>query len=298
MFLRFYRKAVKEKKISFTKLGYEECEQCVEFKLHNKEHTKDSLGENCASCKLWSKHIEHAKKARLMYRSWSEKTIDCKTTVCVSADLQKVIMLPRIDSFKKVLFTKRIVVYNESFVPLGKKSKTVPLAVLWHEATSGRNREDIISTFYTFLLKNRDKKEIIIWLDNCSSQNKNWALYTFLVYVINSNDIAAQSIELLYFEPGHSFMSSDYFHHQIELSLKHQRKTYDFNDFVAAVKSANKKNVEVHEMQISDFYDWKDCTSIYKVNKLNPRPYLANMVNVIAERGKHTLKVAMSNFIL
>ncbi|GLV37473.1 hypothetical protein CBL_10561 [Carabus blaptoides fortunei] len=86
-------------------------------------------------------------------------------------------------------------------------------------------------------------------------------------------------------------MSADHFHHQTELSLKHQQKTYDFSDFVLAVKNANKRKVEVHEMRFNDFYEWKDSTSLYKVNKLKPRPYLSDMVNVKAERGKHHIMV-------
>lgn len=41
-------------------------------------------------------------------------------TVTYSMDLQRVIMLPQMEQFKEVVFTKRIVVFNESFVPVGK----------------------------------------------------------------------------------------------------------------------------------------------------------------------------------
>jgi len=39
-------------------------------------------------------------------------------------------------------------------------------------------------------------------------------------------------------------MSADSFHHQVELSLKHQKKTYDFEDFANAVRAVNKGNVQ------------------------------------------------------
>lgn len=178
-----YRKVVvNNKKISFTKLGHEQCESCEEFRLHDNTHTQDNLKENCDKCVLWSKHITRANEARKMYKSSSDSRFDDKT-VCVSADLQKVIMLPRIDTFKRVLFVKRLVAYHESFVPVGKKPKALPYAVVWHEATAGRCKEEIISTFFAFLLKNRDAENIILWLDNCSAQNKNWGLFTFLVYI-------------------------------------------------------------------------------------------------------------------
>ncbi|KAF9417607.1 hypothetical protein HW555_005314 [Spodoptera exigua] len=44
-------------------------------------------------------------------------------------DLQKVIMLPRIDMFKAAIFCPRIIAFNESFVPLGPtKSTSQPFA--------------------------------------------------------------------------------------------------------------------------------------------------------------------------
>lgn len=60
-------------------------------------------------------------------------------------------MLPRLEMFKEVIFTPRIIAFNESFVPVGKKTSG-PTAVVWHEAIVGRSKEDIISTFYGLLL--------------------------------------------------------------------------------------------------------------------------------------------------
>lgn len=75
--------------------------------------------------------------------------------------------------FKKVIFTQQIVVYNESFVPLGKSRSRKPYAALWNEAISGRSKEDLISTFFAISLHNRDDHYFIFWLDNYSSLNKN-----------------------------------------------------------------------------------------------------------------------------
>lgn len=62
-------------------------------------------------------------------------------------------MLPRCDMFKEIIFTPRLIAFNESFVPTAgcsKKHNIGPTAVLWHEAIRGRSKEDIISTFYAF----------------------------------------------------------------------------------------------------------------------------------------------------
>ena len=74
--------------------------------------------------------------------------------------------------------------------------------------------------------------------------------------------------------------------------MKRQPKIYDFHDFVEAVSRANSKNVKV--ITLYDFYDFKDCSSIYKLNKQNPRPYLKDMVQVMATRGENILKYKTS----
>ncbi|CAG9773283.1 unnamed protein product [Ceutorhynchus assimilis] len=146
--------------------------------------------------------------------------------------------------------------------------------VVWHEALSGRSKEDIISASYAFFLDNRDAENIILWLDNCAAQNKNWTFFSFCVYLVNSADVALNTLTLKYFEPGHTFMSADSFHHQVEKSLKQMKKVYDFGDYKDAVQKANSSKVKLIEMKINNFFNWEDKSSQYKLSKINPRPYL------------------------
>lgn len=203
----------------------------------------------------------------------------------------KVTMLPRLDMFKKVIFCPRAVFFNESFVPLGGKKKNIcqPFAALWHEGISGRDAKDFVSAIYKFLLSKRDLQEITLWLDNCSAQNKNWTLYSFLVYLINSTEISTNKITLNYFEPGHSFMAADSFHHQVELAMGRKKKVYDYEDYKECVRNANSANVTIHEMTLPDFYNWQDCSSKVKLQKTIPRPYMKDMVQVTATRGSFDL---------
>ncbi|XP_050509131.1 uncharacterized protein LOC126886301 [Diabrotica virgifera virgifera] len=198
-------------------------------------------------------------------------------------------MLPRMDTFKEIIFTPRIIAFNQSFVPLGTRSKQYPFAVVWHEAISGRSKEDIVSAFYAFLLANRDTTNITIWLDNCSSQNKNWTLIYFLIFIVNSSVIAAESVILKYFQSGHTFMAADSFHHQVEMSLIRMKKVYDFNDFIQAVSNANSSKVNVHSMKIGDFFKFTDYISKHKLKNMNPRVYLKDIVSLKFERGKKIL---------
>ncbi|CAH0547305.1 unnamed protein product [Brassicogethes aeneus] len=192
-----YRQEVADQNISFVKLGHEEC------------------------CQKWNTHIQRANLSREAYQQDSKSDTEPGRLI-VSADLQKVIMLPRLDMFKEVIFTPIIIAFNESFVPVDSNKEKL-CAILWHEAISGRSKSDITCAFHRFLSLNQDAQKIIFWLDNCSAQNKNWGLFCFFVHMINCNDIAAQQIDLKYFEPGHTFMSADSFDHQVEHSLKKRK---------------------------------------------------------------------------
>lgn len=289
-----YRQQVSKLNISFAQLGCEECFQCAAYKLHKTEanHADPTLEQNCAVCKDYLSHKAKYISGRTEYDR-DAKSQEKISQLIVSADLQKVVMLPRAEMFKEVIFTGRLIVFNESFVPVGKRRIARPLGVLWHEEVSGRKKEDIISAFYAFFLKNRDKESITIWLDNCSGQNKNWCLFSFFIYIVNADEVNLKNLTVKYFERGHTFMSADHFHHQVEKSLKQTGTVWDFNDYIQCVQNAT-KNTTVVTLQINNFYDWKDVSSKYKLLKTTPRFYLKDLSVVTFSRGERTLKYKTS----
>lgn len=72
--------------------------------------------------------------------------------------------------------------------------------------------------------------------------------------------------------------------------MKKKGKLYDFSDFEECVRKSNSKNVNVSSMKVGDFRDWKDYSSLSKINKISPRPYLKQMVQITATRGSFELK--------
>ena len=55
----------------------------------------------------------------------------------------------------------------------------------------------------------------IIWLDNCSAQNKNWALYTMLTKTVNEA-FGPDEVILRYLTAGHTHMDADSVHGHME----------------------------------------------------------------------------------
>lgn len=49
------------------------------------------------------------------------------------------------------------------------------------------------------------------------------------------------------------------------------------------------KNVVPKKMGPNDFYEWQDYTTQYKLSRLNPRPYISDIVQVEVKRGSFEL---------
>lgn len=69
---------------------------------------------------------------KLKYKKLAKNEFNAKS-IYVTLYQQKCIMLPRVSTLKKVVFTKRIVAYKESFVPVGGNNFFFPFVCLWHE---------------------------------------------------------------------------------------------------------------------------------------------------------------------
>ena len=86
-----------------------------------------------------------------------------------SMDMQKVLMLPHLPGMKTALFTQRIILINQSIVPVGKFSEIIDQdkkarGYIWHEAIQGRKDEDVSSVLMKFLNESsyRDADQLVI----------------------------------------------------------------------------------------------------------------------------------------
>ena len=162
-----------------------------------------------------------------------------------AADLQKVIMLPRLPGMKTAIFTRRIILFHETFVPLGGHGSR-PYGYIWHEGIRGRNDEDLCSVFIKFLENPRFKEVNAITITNCSAQNKNWTLYSGLVHHVNLSN-TLKLVRLKYFEKGHTWQQTLFM--PLEKEMKATGKIYGFADFTKVINSHGLAVV----MDISDF---------------------------------------------
>ena len=156
--------------------------------------------------------------------------------------------------------------------------------MLWHEGIAGRTAEEVASVFIAYIRKFEDISELTAWLDNCGAQGKNWWLLTAIAYEVNRRNGNMDIITLKYFEPGHTFMSADSFHHLVEQGIRKARRVQNFADFVNIV---NEKG-QAHEMIPTEFKAiTRGLSQGQKVSKT--RPYLDNCRVIQFRHGSYKI---------
>lgn len=202
-----------------------------------------------------------------------------------AVDMQKVFMLPRMPNLQEAFFLSRLVVFNETFAAMQKTGKHQ--CILWHEATAGRKADEVACAFIKFLDIVRDTRNIILWLDNCSGQNKNWILFSSLLCYVNSEFNTIQSITLKFLLTGHTFMAADGLHGKIEQTIRKKDSIQDFSDFVEACQNSSQRMC-VTELKFPDFKKLE--TKFKTTNRKNDSiPLIKDLVCVKFIRGEREL---------
>ncbi|XP_053626057.1 uncharacterized protein LOC128683960 [Plodia interpunctella] len=245
-----YRQTLKRMHISFKFPKGDKCADCALFEQQVAECENESVPET-----LKADYECHKIKADKAIRKYQE---DCsqENTIRVryySMDLQKVMLLPDMPKVKDSFFLSRLIVFNLTFAPLQKGLNTNCNCVLWHEAWAGRDGNNIVDAFAALLEKQRDVQHLVIWCDNCTSQNKNWILFTSLVILVNAGFSSIETINLKYLTKGHTHMTADSVHGNIETQIKRREAIYDYEDYKDAVQNS-RNNLDIVEVQKK--YQW------------------------------------------
>ena len=93
--------------------------------------------------------------------------------------------------------------------------------IYWHEEICGRNAADVASA-YVKCINLAATEDIIFWADNCASQNKNWILFTVLVWCVN-HEWGPKQVTMKYLEKGRSFMRADSVHGSISRKMRKKK---------------------------------------------------------------------------
>ena len=147
---------------------------------------------------------------------------------------------------------------------------------LWNEAISSRGACEISSCLFSFIqdMSGKGKKEFIMYSDNCCAQNKNKYFLTMLWYCLQKFNL--RSITQKYLEKDHAQNEGDFIHGAIETASR-KISLNTTSHWAATVRAArHSKLYVVHELNITDFFDFKKLAQNLKnleVNTNNEKVY-------------------------
>lgn len=251
---RYYFGVFSSMNISFATPSQDRCTKCSEHATKHTEEEHDCTAcPDCDVCQGYELHRHNAKESRKAMHDAEQDAISSNgRRVAVTVDMQKAILMPQICT-KDYYFSRKLVLFNETFAPVGDFSKQQKTkCMLWHEGEAGRKAFNIANAYIAFLKEDAARAdEVTFFTDNCNSQNKNWLLFSVLQRVVNDKDFRAQLITFNYLEVGHTYMSADSVHGSIGTALKCKENIYDMRDYLETILQS-RGNMEATLLDHSD----------------------------------------------
>lgn len=285
--IELYRETLKSMHISLCMPKSDVCVDCESHKMSQTEN--NDIQPIFIDDEDWNLHKIKASKATAKYHQDSLLPHNQNIRI-YSMDLQKVILIPNMPAVKDSYFISRLTAFNLTFCSLKQKAPFKNYCSMWHEGIGGRDGYNIVDAIFRVFEEERDVKEFIIWSDNCTGQNKNWILYTSLIYLVNQ-ETGPDCVTLRYLTKGHTHMSADGIHGNIERKIAKVRNIYDYNDLKAAV-SSSRKGIQVLDVNI--FHKWEKKKRQVRKNGKEEDPLngflLSRVVEVRFKRGTKYLE--------
>ncbi|XP_045455137.1 uncharacterized protein LOC123666182 [Melitaea cinxia] len=248
--------------ISFFVPKKDQCDLCMSF--------QNAVGEE--KDKLLPEYNSHQKEKQLSREEKSKDIKICKepdsNTLVAIYDLQAVMPVPLGES-SAFFYKSKLNCLN--FTVTDVKSKSTD-CYFWHEGLGNRGAVEIGTCIFKFLEKialESPSMDIVFYSDNCCGQQKNRFIFSMYAYAVKTLPI--KSITHKFLVRGHTQNEGDNAHSIIERAIKSAKKSgpiYVPDQYVQIIRNARKKGNPylVHEMDYTDFYDWKALTDDLGVN--------------------------------
>ena len=246
-FSYFYKFVKRKMNVGFEILSEDKCDICYTFNLHKNQ-------PNVCDCKHCIKYESHRKDvviARELYIQ--DKDLDSANTLIFSCDAEQVFFIPKMVN-QECHWADRINVLNQTYCELKKNG--LALCLLSNDSEVKRKAEDFISFMVHFIYNIKPTKDLVLWVDNCSSQNKNWLLYSQLIRIINDQSVKLNSLTIKYLEKGHTYNSCDSLHGIIGNKFK-LHEIYSPSHLIEVIESL-RINTKVKEISHKDIFSFPE----------------------------------------
>ncbi|CAG9793084.1 unnamed protein product [Diatraea saccharalis] len=197
----------------------DQCDTCCSHKAGNVSDTDYQL------------HL--IRKTEAQSQKDKEKTETDASVEVFTMDMQSVLLCPYLKA-SALYYKMKLKVHNFTIYNLKSKEG---FCFLWDESEGGLTADEFSSILVDFLNNNIDTavtRQVIIYSDGCTYQNRNSILSNALLFVAAKTGLV---IFQKYLEKGHTQMECDAMHSTIERQTKN-REIYSPAGYVEACKTA------------------------------------------------------------
>jgi hypothetical protein len=196
----------------------------------------------------------HLLKADTFYKKLKEQSLIAKENPEVdvlSFDYQQNFPLPKVPS-GEAFYCRQLWVYNQTI----HSAKTKNAHCYMFDETSGCKKPNETVSFLDHYVNNvldEKVKELVIFSDNCTAQNKNYTLVQYFYNLVKCGRI--RKITHHYPVPGHSFLPCDRCFGIIEKKLRNIERVFVPDEYHVHISNASKqfKTIHVTQEMILDF---------------------------------------------
>ncbi|XP_063229450.1 uncharacterized protein LOC134534793 [Bacillus rossius redtenbacheri] len=238
--------------LSFGRPQVDCCCTCEELKLKIKSPHINEAAKRCAAAEL----MIHRRRAKKFYNEL-KKERDCKTephVLSICMDYLQNIQLPRIP-VQETFYMRQLTV-NVCCIHNIKEHSA--MLYLYHEGTANKGPNEVCSLLTDYLnTVPPEIKEIRIFSDNCSGQNKNHSLARLLLALTQTGRF--NKIEQFFPIRGHSFLPCDRDFPMIKRQLRKHDRLYSLREITELViKSSNNNKFIVTHVKSEHIFDYKN----------------------------------------
>lgn len=193
---------IEEENLSLFQPKKDACDYCCSYKAGN------------VSEENYQHHVELKNLAR-EEKSKDKEKAKTGITHTVTADLQAVKLCPYLTA-SALYFKTKLAVHNFTIYNIGTNEVTC----YWFDETACDLKATTYATFFVNYLTEvleKDVKDVIIWTDGCTAQNRNSVVSNALLRLAVQKNV---TITQKYLEKGHTQMEVDSVHSVIERKLK------------------------------------------------------------------------------
>lgn len=182
----------------------------------------------------------HKKKADIFYSDLKKLSLETKENPkmeVLSFDYQQNMPLPHVPCgdvfYKRQIWSYYFCIYS------AKKNKAY--FFMYDESIAKKGQNEVISFIHYYLenLLQQGVKNLYLFSDNCSSQNKNNAIIQYLYSVARYKAFGLETITQRYPEPGHSFLPCDCCFGLIEQKKRKIERVFLPQSYQTIVKETN-----------------------------------------------------------